>query len=306
MERKLKMKKKLVLAISVFLMLFCACGSSESADNATDEKGNTSVIAEKPISEDKQELSFESFDAVNNKECRITVKDLSPDELWGYGVKLELENKSTEKSYMFSAETGAINGVKSDPFFASEVAPGKKSLETLTFTDSVMKEYGVHDVTDILISFRVYDYNDWSAEPVAKEIVHIYPFGEEKAVTFIREPASTDIILAENEDVSIRIIGFEDDPIWGYSAKMYMQNKTNKELMFSVEDASVNGYMCDPFFAVTIAPNLQAFSSASWSEEKFKECGITEVETIELTMRVYDFNDWTADDVLKQSFTIKP
>lgn len=51
--------------------------------------------------------------------------------MWGYTLKAQLENKSTEKTYMFSVESASINGVQCDPMFASEVAAGKKANEEI-------------------------------------------------------------------------------------------------------------------------------------------------------------------------------
>ena len=37
-------------------------------------------------------------------------------------LKAQLENKSTEKTYMFSVESASINGVQCDPMFASALS----------------------------------------------------------------------------------------------------------------------------------------------------------------------------------------
>lgn len=51
----------------------------------------------------------------------------------GLYLKALLENKSAEKTYMFSVETAAINGVQCDPFFATEVAAAKSPMKKLVF-----------------------------------------------------------------------------------------------------------------------------------------------------------------------------
>ena len=86
-----------------------------------------------------------------------------------------------------------------DPLFASKVAAGKKSNDEISFT--IKNDIG--DFTDIEISFRIYDGNDWTADDVAKETVHAYPYGKDKATTFARTPLDTDNIITDNEYVSI-------------------------------------------------------------------------------------------------------
>ena len=55
---------------------------------------------------------------------------------------------------------------------------------------------------------------------------------------------------------------------------VYFLNKTDKTLMFTVEDASVNGFMADPFYAASLDGGKCMFSSISWSDTALEESGI--------------------------------
>ena len=118
--------------------------------------------------------------------------------------------------------------------------------------------------------------------------------------------SSKEVVLAENENITVKVTGTETDPVWGYTVKVFLENKTDKDLMFSVDDVSVNGYMCDPFWASSVAPGKKANEKISFSEKSFLENGIETVEEIALTLRVYDSSDFTADLVFKETFTVKP
>lgn len=120
------------------------------------------------------------------------------------------------------------------------------------------------------------------------------------------ETGFEEMVLVDNDDIFFKITGIEEDPIWGYSLKVYIENKTDIELMFSVDDVSVNGFMCDPFWAESVAAGKKSNSSISWFESAFSENGITEVEEITFTLQAYDSNDFTAEDVLLETFTVKP
>ena len=76
--------------------------------------------------------------------------------------------------------------------------------------------------------------------------------------------------------------------------------------MFSVDDVSVNGFMCDPFWASTVSAGKKANEKITFSEKSFEENGIEAVEEITFTLHVYDSNDFSADSVLKKTFTIQP
>ena len=245
---------------------------------------------------------------IDNDECSITITGIEPDNLWGFTLKVELENKSEEKTYMFSVTNAAVNGLQSDPYFASEVASGKKSINDISFSDSALEENGI-DFSDIELSFRVYDSDDWSADAVATETVHVYPYGEDKAEVFERATQASDNVIIDNEYVTVTVIGYEEDSIWGYTVNLFLQNKTDTEVMFTVDDASVNGYMADPFWATSVLSGKCAFSSMYWYDSTLEEIGIdgaADIEEIEFLFRAYNYEDWLADDYASETITLNP
>lgn len=119
-------------------------------------------------------------------------------------------------------------------------------------------------------------------------------------------PAFEEQILVETEDVLVKLTGIVEDPIWGYTLKVYLENRTEDDLMFSVEDAAVNGFMCDPFWAAEVREGMKANEEISFSKSDFEANGITEVTEILFTLHVYDSDDWEKDDHVNQTVTIRP
>lgn len=308
--------KKLATLLLSFALLLClaACGGSETPNvsvKAPDTPQNSEDVGDSDSqgNNDKvtNQIIFDGLVAVDNEECTIKISEINPDDMWGFSLKTELENKSAEKTYMFSVQSAAINGVQCEPLFASEVAPGKKANDKISFSSSSLKENGIGDYTDIELTFRVYDSDDWFAESVAKETVHVYPYGEDKAVTFVRETQPSDNVIADNEYVAAIVTGYENNTIWGYTVKLFLLNKTeDKNVMFSVNDASVNGYMADPFFATSVSAGKCAFSSMSWSDNTLQENGINEVSEIEFVLRVYDADNWFDDGFFNDTVILNP
>lgn len=87
---------------------------------------------------------------------------------------------------------------------------------------------------------------------------------------------------------------------------LYCLNKTDKTVMFSVDDASVNGFMADPFYATSVSAGKCAFSSMAWSDTTLEENGITEVEEIEVLFRAYDADDFMGEDFANEVITLNP
>lgn len=302
------MKKLAMLLLSLLLTISLVSCSSDNSNAPTNPVNNDNT--EKPIPENKEpekpEIVFEEIVVVDNEFCTIKITGINPDNMWGYTVNTFLENKSTDKTYMFSLDGASVNGIHTEPLFATEVAASKKSNAEISFMDPIFKDFDVKDFTDIELSFRVYNSDDWSADDLAKENINVYPLGQDKALKFERPSQQSDTVLVDNDLVSIVVTGYENDDIWGYSANLYLVNKTDKEVMVSVDDVSVNGYMADPFWATTVKPGKVRFSSMSWSDTVFEENSISEVESIEMKLRVYDAKNWNAKDIHSGTITLNP
>lgn len=314
------MKKTAILLISLSMLLtMAACGrevapsnpepsavTSSATDNGEKEYTNETNSNNDKVEGINEELSFEELTVVDNDQCIIKITGIEPDDMSGYTLQVYLENKSTDKTFMFSVQSAAINGVQADPYFATEVAAGKKSNEKIRFSTSDLSANGIVDFTDIELSFRVYDSNDWFADDAAKETVHVYPFGEEKATAFTRENQPTDTVVIDNDHASVIVTGYSDDEFRGYTVNLYLVNKTDKELTYSADNVSVNGFMADPFWACSVGAGNVAFSTMSWFDSTFEENNITSVDEIEMMLRIYNSDDWTADDVFNDTVILNP
>lgn len=296
--------KRIIPALLALVMLFsmAACAADNAPNN---DAGNTETSGSTTETTAPNEIRFDELVVVDNDLCTVKITGIEEDNLWGYTLKVFLENKSADKNFMFSLTSAAVNGVQTDPLFATEVAAGKKATDEISFMDSDLKDI-IDRFTDIELNFRIYDSDDWSADPVATPSVHVYPYGEEHATTYQRESLATDNILVDNEYAKIIVTGYEIDPVWGYSANLYIENKADVSIMVSADNVSVNGFMADPFFATSVSSGKCAFSSISWSEEIFEKNGIETVENIEFTLRVSNENDWLADDFVNTVITLNP
>lgn len=119
-------------------------------------------------------------------------------------------------------------------------------------------------------------------------------------------PLFSEITLVDNENCTVIVKSVDPDNLFGYTLNVYLENKTDMELMFSVDKVSVNGFMCDPFWASTVSAGKKANQQISFSKSDFEANGITEVTDISFTLNVYDNNDWTADYLVEETFTVNP
>lgn len=132
------------------------------------------------------------------------------------------------------------------------------------------------------------------------------PEPTEKDPAVPNEEQPEELVLADNDRILFKITAMENDPVWGYALKVHIENRTDKELLFTVDDVSINRYMCDPFWAESVGAGMKSNSTINWFESSLEENSITDVKEIRFTLRVYDANDFFAEDVLLESFTITP
>ena len=130
--------------------------SGSTTDAAAKSGNDTEAASEKEADAGSTESAaggyqLESFTPIDNDECLITIKDIVDDPIWGTSINVAMENKSADKTYMFSANDIIINGVQCDGYFAKEVAPGKKANDSISlkFSDSGLTENGITEYTDI-------------------------------------------------------------------------------------------------------------------------------------------------------------
>lgn len=113
-------------------------------------------------------------------------------------------------------------------------------------------------------------------------------------------------VLVDNDQLTAKITAIDPKGDWGYTVKAYFENKTDKALMFSIDRASVNDVMCDPFFATEISAGKKSNEEITFEDNTLEELGITQITKIEFTLSAYDSEDFAADPVLEETYTLYP
>ncbi len=313
----------LILALVLFALMAAGSGASnsesstanntakpEASASSSSSSGSASSSKPEPSSssnnkQPKYTISDETL--VDNEFCTFRITKAEVDSIWGFTLKVFCENKTEDKTLMFSVDDVVVNGYMADPFWASEVAAGKKSNEEITFS-STFDTIGITSADEIIFNLRVYDNDDWAADSFVDESFTVYPTGlsHEEVVYPERRSTSNESIVIDNEYVTFIILENTTDNIWGYTLKCYIENKTDKNLMFSWDDVSVNGYMLDPYWAREVAAGMRSYSDISFSSSEFEKNSITDVEEIEYSMKIYDYDNWMADHLVDETFKYVP
>ncbi len=282
----------------------------ETEDVTVDEELQDGSAAEAEDNEaeagEEEQAAFSPITAVDNEECSIIVTDLKDDAEKGIIAELEYQNKSAEKTYMFTASDIAVNGISAGSLYAGEVEASEEKSETIYLSDILPEDLDIDEITDLELSFTVYDVGSWEAEPAADETIHIYPKGEDQAYAYHRQSEEKDVLLAENDQVKVVLIGTEADTLWGYALKLYIENKTESPIMFDIGTASLNGTAADPYWAQYLNGRKVFFTEVSWPISSLEESGITDPSEItEVVFELSAYYDDFSADVLNETITLR-
>ena len=171
------------------------------------------------------------------------------------------------------------------------------------------KIVSVFMIVALCVSFAACRSSDSSGETGTDPVSTVGSTGTTAPETTVstKDPAEfREIVLVDDENCTVTVKSVKSDGLFGYTLQVFLENKTDVELMFTVDDVSVNGYMCDPFWASTVSAGKKANEEISFSESDFEVNDIAQVEDITFTLKVYDSNNWEAEDLVNQIFTVNP
>lgn len=314
----MKYRKLAGAAVILTALAITGCGSvhfnsngSSAADGenaAVSSEGSAEGSSAETATDKKERIPFEEMTVVDNDLCSIRITDLIEDGEYGYSLILELANKAMDSVYTYELQDASINGVSVDSLFSMEIPPSISFPSIIDFSNEQMREYELGDITDIELTFVVYESETQTGEYAASETVHIYPYGEEYAETFLRQDQDTDLTVFENDSVKVVVIGTKESVEEGLTANVYLENKTDDSMIFFIESASVNGEEADPYWSRLLPAEKAAFSDVTWQAYELEEAGIgtdDPAAEIAFTMLAYKGGDFASEESMNETFTIE-
>lgn len=292
------MKKMIALFLSVVLLFsLTACGSgADEANNRSQSEGNSGKTAStveasavaSPVREKNGVYSLPETTIVNDENCTFIIKEIK-ETSYSVEVSAFCENK-TDATLMFSLDNVVVNGYMNDPFWATEVASEKKANATIEFYKET-SSISLDQIDELRFDLYVYDSENWDAPRMVEDSFVLYPTGL-SADTFVRQEREThngEVVISDDENGTFIICSADPNNDFGYTLKVFIENKTDKTMMVSWDDVSVNGYMADPFWGCSVASHSCALMEINFLNQ-LEDNGIEDVEEIEFRLRMSDYN----------------
>lgn len=120
------------------------------------------------------------------------------------------------------------------------------------------------------------------------------------AVTALAAPESSmeETVLAEDEQLSVTVTDFDPEGEDGPTFELLLENKSDKGLVFALENAAVNGVMCDPFWTESVPAGQKVYSKLYWYDEDLQTVGVSYVQSVAAQLDVWE--DESYDDVYSE------
>ncbi len=274
------MKRLVCLSVALCLLFgMTACTAAPSV-------GDETPVTKAPVSMDEDAVTL-----IDNDGCTVSVADMYENADGIPTLPIIMHNKAPEHTYTFNVEQIAINGLQQDPYvvFSVEVPAGQTIRKPLVLADAFGEPIVKTDVgewSDIALTFRVKDYDDYYHTTIAKETTHLYPRGKENAVSYVRQPAATDVVLFENEAVKVVAMDIHEEEL-GVGLQLYMENHSDKGLRAYLKDLTVNGIAVQELNTFELLPGFSMYDFV-YMDTALKEHNIQTVEELGMTVRVAD------------------
>lgn len=293
----------LLLALSL-LLSFAACGkqtpdptdaptAAPTAPAATDAP-ETQAPTQEPTAAPTQPPQVENLVLVDSDALTFTITKFENNDHLGMQMQVYCENK-TDRPLIFSLDGVSVCGIMYDPFWAQEVAAGKAVNSTVSFDTYELAQMGVDAVEEISFRLSAIDSEEWMNEPYADDHFTVYPTGKTAdTVVYPEYQHQNGETIIENDDLRFIVVKVEDTDGDLYTINCYVENKTDRDLLVSWDNVSVNGMMVDPFWASAISAGKKLYTTVNFYREDLLAQGIETVSEIEFTLVAYDYNDFDA------------
>lgn len=308
-----------ILLVLSLLVTLAACGgkpeptetvpgTAESVQTEAPTEAPAEVPTESPTEAPTEAPAYsaDSRKLVDNEYAVFTVTEFRHNEHLGLEMHVYCENK-TAQNMMFSLDGVSVLGVMYDPFWAEEVAAGKKVNSVICFDTFQLAQMGVESVDEISFRLTVADNDNWMDEPFADAYFTVYPTGKtaETVVYPQYQHKNGETVIADG-DLQFIVEKVDDVDSDCYVLHCYIANRTDKDLLVSWDGVSVNGFMVDPFWAAPVGAGKQLYTQISFFRSDLEAQGIETVSQIEFTLTAYDYAGFDGETVLEQAFTFQP
>ena len=298
----------LILVLAMAISFVTSCTDAPSGGNEPEDKPVTSQSQQEPSENNTEETekpdetetpetsspsgaaTVESHVIFEDSGIKITVKELDMDAFFGPELKFLIEN-DTEEDVEVTVNSVSVNGYAISSYLFTDVSAGKKANDYISLSESDLEERGISVIADIELDFIVYKNDSWDLI-CQSDMIRIETSA---AVGFVYTYDESGVEAYNDNGVLIVTKGIDEDEFLGESVVVYIYNKNDAAVTVSARNVSVNGFMLDPIFSVSVPAGKHALQKLYFFDSDLEENEIEHLDDVEITFYIYYTDTW--DDI---------
>lgn len=308
-EQPQKKKKKwvlpVVIALVIVIVVACAGGGDDETKQPSNVQGDpgTNSSADNNTGGENQNNGGNGSNApvdvtlaeteVYNKDGVVITATKIEDDLFGPTITFSISNDSS-KNIVVTTRSLSVNGYMMEASaLYSDVAAGKKAMESMILMASELDQAGIDTVADIEFYINISDpetYMDIATSDLIK-------LSTSASGSFEQTVNDSGDVVYDSNGVRVVCQGLKQDVIWDGTVVFFMENNGSQPVTVYAESVSVNGYMVDVSLYSDLRPATRSISGMYILD--LTDLGIESIdgiESIEFTLRIVNADNWNEID----------
>ena len=246
------------------------------------------------------EITIEETELYNSNGVVVTATKYQKG-VFGPEISFTITNE-TDRNITVSSRNLSVNGyMLSTSSLYSDVAAGKKAIDSMTLMSSELSAAGIETVAQIEFTLALYD-SDTFEDIDNSDLVSLTTSAAEGFTQPVDD--SGDVLYDAN---GIRVIckGLKEDAVWDGCIVFFIENNNGKAVSVYSDNMSVNGFMVDDSLWCDLRANTRCIDAMYLlSLDDIGVESMDDVENVEFTLRIIDekWNDIAVSDVITLNF----
>ena len=202
----------------------------------------------------------------------------------------KLIENDTEQNITVGVTALIVNDFMITDVFASDVAAGKKSNDTMNLLSSELNAAGINVIGQIEVYFHIYDSDTWDSI-ADTDCITIKTSMYDQMDTTVDDAGE---VLYEEDGIKIVAKYVDDSDFWGTAILLYIENDSGQDVIIQADNVSINGFTLDSaLLSSSVYDGKKAYDNITLFSSELEENDITSVEEISLTFRIIDANSYS-------------
>jgi hypothetical protein len=278
------MKKWLALILAMILCLSLpSCAKDDAKDNDDELSANDSG------NEEMTAVTIEERVIYDQNDVKVTVNGLKYSTSLGVTMELTVQNNRSE-DFKITASDFSVNGLMIDALFYHDVAAGETAQADLYMTKKTLEISHITVIQTIEFRLRFVEPESYDTLFESNSI----RLGTTADPDY-QQPIN-DLGIVAYSDSNIRFIIqdiHEDKELKQQNVLVFIENNSQRTWTLLLDSFKVNGVEIDPVFSCEIPVGKKAYDFISISMDDLTEQNITRIDTLEFTLRVIDFDEYS-------------